>query len=59
MQLRFIKTSGATYIRKEDIAQYLLEIAATCDTDHRSTILQASEFIQHFGETNDQLKEKL
>ena len=53
MQLRFIKTSGATYIRKEDIAQYLIAIAATCDMDHRRAILQASEFIQHFGETNE------
>jgi hypothetical protein len=58
MQLRFIKTSGATYIRKEDIAQYLIAIAATCDTDHRRTMLQASEFIQHFGETTNPLRKK-
>jgi|688.fasta_scaffold35311_8 hypothetical protein len=54
IQFRFLKKNDSIYIRKEDVINYLLEIAATEEIDVRNRLNQAASNINKLGDKNDQ-----
>lgn len=43
LNIRFVKVSGASYLRLEDVVRYLTELASTEDTDVRERFKLAAE----------------
>jgi hypothetical protein len=54
IQFRFLKKNDSIYIRKEDVINYLLEIAAAEETDVLNRLNQAASNINQLGDKNDQ-----
>lgn len=45
-QLRVIEVRGVRYVRIEDVAEYIREIAATEETDTRNRLLTAAQHLE-------------
>lgn len=45
IQIRFLRQGGVVFLRKEDVMQYLLLLAATETTDVRDRLLAATIFL--------------
>jgi len=50
--IRTVTVKDVKYLRAEDVAEYLLELAATEETDTRNRIEQAARNL--IGESNEQ-----
>jgi len=44
--IRFVKTNGSIYLRQEDVASYLRELAGAEETDTRSRLEEAARLIE-------------